>query len=142
MNVPQNPGPPLTAGDEYCACAPPTAAEYAKAAGIAFLIAIGGVAACLGLALLTARLWSVTSVVVGVCAGLAIYRAAGRHRSVGLGIMAACTTILTAVTGYALLWLPVFNRTAVNRELTWYHIAIVAAASIMAYGFTGGKEKR
>ncbi|HYF92675.1 MAG TPA: hypothetical protein VD969_10510 [Symbiobacteriaceae bacterium] len=136
-----NPGPPLRPEDEFCACQPPSGAEYAKAAGVGVLtVALGG-AAWFGIVLATHKLWGFTTVVVGLVAGWAVNRSAGTHRSISLGIIGGAATVLATICGYALLWLPFVDGAAVDRQFSWYDLLMVSLGAFMAYRLAGPKPK-
>lgn len=134
-----NPGPPLTAAPEFCACEPPTTWENVKAAGAALLIACLGAGAQLLVAVTTGRLWVVTTVVVGGVAGWLVNRAAGRHRSVLVGAFAAGGTLLGAAAGYGLLWLPALGVTNLARTAPWYYLALAVLGGFVAYRLASPK---
>lgn len=137
-----NPGPPLIVQDEFCACQPPTAKEYLKASGAALLIILAGAGAWLGLVLLLQRISSLAGVLIALSAGWAIHRAAGRHRSLALGLLAAASSVLAPLAGFALLWLPGFSRLKVPRQLDWYHLIMLALSALAAYSMTGPRDRR
>lgn len=136
MTRPLDPGPPLTAGDEPCLDAPPTGGEYARAAVIAALASLVGAGGWFLTALVTHRLWGVVSVVIGVVVGMAVHQAAGRHRALALGAIAAAATLAASGVGYALLWLPIVPP-AVNRQFTWYQLAVIAIGALISFLLAG-----
>ncbi len=131
-----DPGPPLTAGEEYCATESPSGTEYAKASLVALLLAATGAGVCFGVALATHRLWGVMVVVVGVMIGLAVHHAAGRHRSGALGGIAAGATMIASLAGYSLLWLPFVSPT-VDRSLSWVHLVMIGLGLFIAFLMAG-----
>lgn len=137
-----NPGPPLIAQDEFCACQPPTAKEYLKASAAALLIIVAGAGAWLGLVLLLQRISSLAGVLIALAAGWVIHRAAGRHRSLALGILAAACSVLAPLLGFTLLWLPIFSRLKLPRQLHWYHLIMLALGALAAYGVAGPRDHR
>lgn len=137
MNKPLDPGPPLTPEEEYCAHDPPTGAETAKAIGVAALSVLAGGISWFVIALATQRLWSFVTVGIGVLTGLAMYRAAGRHRSQALGIIAGVATTLASGVGYALLWLPFVRDLPVDKQLSWGHLIMLCVGIFAAYRITG-----
>ena len=136
-----NPGPPLVAEDEFCACQPPTTKEYLKASGASLLVILAGAGAWLGLVLLLQRIPGLAGVLSGPVAGWAVHRAAGRHRSLGLGILAAASSVLVSVVGFALLWLPIFARLKLPRQLGWYDLIMIALGALAAYSLAGPREQ-
>ncbi|MFZ5825242.1 MAG: hypothetical protein ACOY94_13080 [Bacillota bacterium] len=136
-----NPGPPLVAEDEFCACQPPTAKEYLKASGASLLVILAGASAWLGLVLLLQRIPGLAGVLTGPVAGWAIHRAAGRHRSLALGILAAASSVLVSVVGFALLWLPLFSRLKLPRQLGWYDLVMITLGALAAYSLAGPRDR-
>lgn len=141
MGHPFDPGPPLKAGTEYCPCEPPSPAAYAKALGAALLAILAGSAGWLVIGIVTGRLYSVTAVLIGLLAGWLVHIAAGRLRSIGLGIIAAAASILASGTGYALLWLPFLGKLPIDRQVSWYHLLMVAIGGAVAYSMAGQRTK-
>ena len=141
MGKPFDPGPPLTPEPEFCECEPPSGLEYAKAVGMAGAAVLLGGLGWFGVVLATQRLWGFTTVVIGVVAGWAINRAAGRHRSIGLGIIGGVATVFAAITGYSLLWLPFVSGIGVDRQLSWYDMVMGGLGSFVAYRLAGPKAK-
>jgi hypothetical protein len=134
-----NPGPPLKPDPEFCDCEPPSGGEYARAAGLAFVVMLGGALGSLAVAVVTHRLWNYTTVLVGVAAGWAVNRAAGGHRSATLGIMAGTATLLAAGLGYSLLWLPFVSGVPINRNLALWDLLISGLGAFVAYRLAGPK---
>lgn len=141
MSDRRNPGPPLTAEEEFCACQPPTTGEYVRAFGAAFLLLIAGAGLWLGLVLLFQRISAASAVPIAAGVGWAIHRAAGRHRSLALGILAAVSAILATLAGFALLWLPAFARLPLARQLDWYHLAMLGLGALFAFSLAGPRER-
>lgn len=137
MGKPLDPGPPLTPGDEFCESQPPTGLEYLKAAGAAGLVVVAGGALSFGITLVTGRQWAFAGVVLGIAAGWLVHRAAGRHRSRGVGLLAGASAFLAAAVGYALLWVPFLNHNGANRQLSWYHLFMTAVGAFVAYQLAG-----
>jgi len=136
MSRPLDPGPPLLIQPEYCATDSPTRSEYMRA-GLTAVAAIGvGALGSMGTALATQRIWGVVIVALGILIGFAIHWAAGRHRSVYLGLVAVCATVLGPVIGYAMLWLP-FASPTLDRSLTWSHLGMMVVGSLIAYLLAG-----
>lgn len=131
-----DPGPPLTAGDEFFACAAPTTAEYVKASLVAFLLAAFGAGTSLLVTIATHRVIGVVLVAVGVVIGLAVHRAAGRHRSSAMGAIAAGATMLAASMGYGLLWLP-FVSPELSRSLSLVNLATIGLGLFIAFLLAG-----
>lgn len=136
-----DPGPPLKPEDEFCACQPPSGAEYAKAAGAALLTVLIGGAGWFGVVLATHRLWGFTTVLVGLAAGWAVNKAAGSHRSLSLGLIGGVATVLATVCGYVLLYLPSLAERPVDRQFSWYDLIMVGLGVFMAYRLAGPKPK-
>lgn len=141
MSDRSNPGPPLIAQEEFCACQPPTIREYLRAAAASALIVLAGAGVWIGLVLLLHRISGVTGLLIAVCAGWLIHRAAGRHRSLSLGILAATSSVLACLVGFALLWLPIFSRLILPRQLAWYHLIMFAMGALVAYGMAGPRDR-
>jgi hypothetical protein len=135
-----DPGPPLVPEDEFCACQPPGPAQYLWAIGASFLVALGGAIGWLTITVATQRMWTVTLVLIGLCAGWAVNKAAGRLRSVGLGVIAVVAAVIGGLGGYALLWLPFIDSRAIDRQLDWEHLLILALAGFIAYRMSGPKS--
>jgi hypothetical protein len=133
-----NPGPPLKPEDEFCACEPPSAAEYVKAAGITMLTVLLGGPAWAAAVVVTHRLWAITTVMVGLAAGWTVNKVAGGHRSLTLGIMSAAATALAWGIGNLLLFIPAFSG-ARNRSLSWYDLLMLGLGAFMAYRLAGPK---
>lgn len=129
-----NPGPPLAPADEFCACQAPSSKEYLKAGGVALLVICFGAGAIIGAALLSGQTWSVLTALVGAGVGWSVNRAAGRHRSVWLGVIAAAATGLAAGVGYlALRW----TDSPIIWGLPWTHLLMVSAGALVAYRLAG-----
>lgn len=141
MSRPLNPGPPLTAEEEFCEHAPPTGMEYLKATGTAVLITLGGALSWFLIVLATRRLWGFSTVIIGVAAGWILNHAAGRHRSRPLGIMAASATVLAAMIGYGMLWLPFVDPKLADRQFSWYDLVMQALGAFVAYRLAGPKAR-
>ncbi len=137
-----NPGPPLVPGDEFCPTEPPRTGDYIKAGGSATLAVLGGAAGLFAIAMATQRLWSFTSVLIGLLLGWAVHRAAGRRRSLWLGVMAAVATVESNAIGYGLLWLPFISPTHLNRQLNWEHFIMLAVGAAVAYRLAGPRTQR
>lgn len=129
-----NPGPPLTPADEFCACQAPSGKEYLKAGGVALLVICFGAGLIIGAALLSGQTWSVLTAVVGATIGWAVNRAAGRHRSVWLGVIAAAGTGLAAGFGYLALS---FSGSPIIWGLPWTHLLMIGAGALVAYRLAG-----
>lgn len=129
-----NPGPPLTPTDEFCACQAPSGREYLQAGGVAFVLICFGAGLIIGTALLSGQTWSVLTALVGAGTGWAVNRAAGRHRSVWLGVIAAVGTGLAAGVGYLALGL---IGNPITWGLPWAHPLMVAAGALVAYRLAG-----
>lgn len=136
-----DPGPPLKPEDEFCACQPPSGTEYVKASGAGLLVTLAGGAAWFGVVLVTGRLWGFTTILVGLAAGWLINRAAGSHRSLGLGIISGAATVLATLCGYGLLWLPTLADRPVDRQFSWYDLLMVGLGAFMAYRLAGPTPK-
>jgi hypothetical protein len=137
MRKPLDPGPPLTPGNEFCESEPPNGFEYLKAAGAAGLVVAAGGALWFASALLTGKQWAFTGVVLGVAGGWVVHRAAGRHRSRAVGLMAGASTVLAVALGYGLLWLPFLNHNSANRQFSWYHLFMLGVGAFVAYQLAG-----
>lgn len=135
-----DPGPALVPEDEFCACQPPGPAEYLWAIGASFLVALGGAIGWLTITIATQRMWTLSLVLLGFCAGWAVNKAAGRLRSVALGVIAVIATALAGLGGYALLWLPFIDATAIDKQLNWEHLLILALTGFVAYRMSGPKS--
>jgi hypothetical protein len=142
MSDRSNPGPPLVAGEEYCACQAPSAMEYLRACAATLLVLVAGAGAWLGHVLLLQTISGITAVLIAVGAGWLVHRAAGRHRSLGMGILAAAGSVLACLGGFALLWLPAFSRLTFPRHLGWYHLSMMALGALVAFGMAGPRERR
>lgn len=129
-----NPGPPLTPADEFCACQPPSGKEYLQAGGVALLVICFGAGVIIGAALLSGQTWSVLTALVGAGIGWAVNRAAGRHRSVWLGVIAAAGTGLAAGAGYLALSL---IGNPITWGLPWTHLLMISAGALVAYRLAG-----
>lgn len=134
-----NPGPPLTPEPEFCESDPPDGLAYAKAIGVAFLMLIGGGVAWFSVAVITQRLWAVTTVVLGIVAGWAINRTTAGRRSLSLGVMAGAATVLAAAVGYIMLWLPLTGTAKIDKSLSWYDLVMGGLGAFVAYRFAGPK---
>lgn len=132
-----NPGPPLLAEDEFCPCQPPGAAQYLKAAAAAVAAALAGGPLWVAASLSTRELRGFPLILIGLGAGWLIHMAAGRLRSVWLGALAVVATLGAAATGYALLWLPLLDPRLIDRNLSWYHLAMAGLAAFVAYRMSG-----
>lgn len=140
MSDPRSPGPPLVVEKEFCASEPPTTAENLRAGGAALVALVAGAVLWLGLVLLLQKISSLTPLLIAVGAGQLVHRAAGRHRSVALGILAAASSLLAVLGGFALLWLPFFERLKFPRQLDWYQIAIMVLGALVAYHLAGPRQ--
>lgn len=140
MSDPRNPGPPLVSEKEFCACEPPTAAENLRATAAALVALLVGAALWLGLVLLLQKISSVTALLIAVGAGRLVHHAAGRHRSVALGILAGASSLLAVLCGFALLWLPLFDSLKLPRQLDWYQIAMMVLGALAAYHLAGPRQ--
>lgn len=129
-----NPGPPLSPSDEFCACQAPSSKEYLKAGGVALLLIGFGAGVIIGAALLSGQTWSFLTALVGAGIGWAVNRAAGRHRSVWLGVIAAAGTGLAAGVGYLALSL---SSSQIIWGLPWTHPLMVSAGALVAYRLAG-----
>ena len=141
MSGPLDPGPPLVAGEESCPQDPPTRGEFTRAITIAGIATLCGAAAQFLASLATQRVWGFVTVLFGVVIGLLVNWAAGRHRSVSLGIVAAVATLGAALFGYSLLWLP-FVTPPVNRSLTWFHLIMLGVGLFIAYLLAGPRTEQ
>lgn len=142
MSNPRNPGPPLIAEEEFCPCEPPGTAAYVWASGAALVALLGGAAAWLGLVLLLRTISGFTALLIAVGTGWLVHRAAGRHRSRALGIMAAAASLLAVLAGFAMLWLPLFAPMELPRQLDWYQIGMLVLGALVAYHWAGPRETR
>jgi hypothetical protein len=129
-----NPGPPLAPVDEFCACQAPSGMEYLRAGGTALLVVLLGAGAIAGAALLSGQTWSVLTALVGLGLGLAVHRAAGLHRSVWLGVIAAAGTGLATGVGYLSLTL---SGSRISWGVAWTHLLMVAVGALVAYRLAG-----
>lgn len=136
MSRPIDPGPPLLIPPEYCATDFPTRSEYLRAGATAAAAVAIGALGSMGTALITQRIWGVVIVALGILIGFAIHWAAGRHRSLYLGLMAVGATLLGPLIGYALLWLP-FTAPNLDRSVTWSHLGMMVVGSFIAYLLSG-----
>lgn len=136
-----DPGPPLRPEDEFCVCEPPSATEYLKAAATAFLTTLVGSGVWFGVVLFTHRLLGFTTVLVGLAAGWAIHRSAGRHRSVLLGVFGGAATVFATLGGYLLLWLPFIREGTVDRSFSLYDFLMIVLGAFMAYRLAGPKPR-
>lgn len=136
MRTPLDPGPPLTAEPEYCPDDLPTGLECARGAFIATMAALLGGGLQLTASLLTHRVWGLTTVLVGLGIGVAVYFAAGRHRSRKLGLIASGATLLSAAMGYGLTWLPLVDP-AISRTADWYYLIMLGLGLFIAYQMAG-----
>jgi|GEM_PF-2584875 len=128
-----NPGPPLTPAEEYCACQPPSTGEYLKALAASLLFSLAAAGAWLLVTLVMQQISGLTSVLIGLAAGWTVHRAAGRHSSTALGVVAATASILASLVGFALLWLPALARVPLTRRLTWYELLLIGLGALVAY---------
>jgi hypothetical protein len=135
-----DPGPPLISGDEFCPDDPPTGMETLRAVGTALLVVILGGAGWFVVVLATQRLWGVVMVLVGGLSGYFINQAAGRHRSLTLGLLAGGATLCASALGYGLLFLPFVDGTVINRSLDWTDLIKLAVAMFLAYRLAGAKS--
>jgi len=136
-----NPGPPLLIQPEYCATDPPTRLEYVKAlATAAVTVAVGSIT-LMATALITQRVWGVVIVALGIVIGFAIHWAAGRHRSMYIGLIAVGATLLGPLIGYAMLWLPVISH-PIDRTVNLSQPSMLALGSLIAYLLTGQRSPR
>ncbi len=139
MSTPLDPGPPMLIQPEYCATDAPTRSEYVRASATAAAAVVVGAVGWLGTALITQRIWGVVIVALGIMIGFAVHWAAGRHRSLYMGLMAAGATLLGPVIGYALLWLP-FISPRLDRSVRWSHFVMLAVGSLIAYLLAGKRS--
>lgn len=135
------PGPPLIPGEEFCACETPSHVEYLKAVGSALLVMLLGAGGWSGMTVATGRIWSFTTVLLGMAAGWAVHRAAGRHRSRALGIIAGAAAILAVIVGYALLWAPFVRLPSAGWPLGWYDLFMAGLGAFIAFRLAGPKPK-
>lgn len=142
MSNRRDPGPPLVAEEEFCASQPPGASEYIKASGAALAALLGGAVIWVGLVLLVQQVSGFTALLVALGTGWLVHRAAGRHRSVGLGIIAAVSSVLAVLLGFALLWLPLFDRMKLPRQLDWYQVSMLVLGAVAAYHLAGPRDRR
>lgn len=142
MSDRSNPGPPLVAEEEFCACQPPSAAEYLKASVTAVAVLLAGAGLWLGTVLLFQRISGMASVLIALGAGWAVHRAAGRHRSLLMGILAAAGGVLAPLLGFAMLWMPLFRDWKLPRQLDWYQLAMIGLGALVAFGVAGPRERR
>lgn len=136
MGKPLDPGPPLTAGEEFCPDEPPSAHEYWRASFAAMALGTVLAGGWFVVAVATQRLWGVIVVLIGIALGLTVHRAAGRHRSYVMGAIAAGATLLAGILGYILLWMP-FVSASVDRRIEWYHPLMLVLALFVAYRLAG-----
>jgi hypothetical protein len=127
----------LTPGDEFCKCEPPTGWENIKAVAAALGTAAVGAAAQFGVTLATGRVWDISTIAIGGLVGWLVHQAAGRHRSVLIGAVAAGATALACGAGYGLLWLPSLHRAAVAQAVGWFYLPMVALGGFVAYRLAG-----
>lgn len=142
MSDQSNPGPPLVAEDEFCACQPPSTAEYLKASAAAVAVLLVGAGLWLGVVLLFQRISGMSSVLIALGAGWVVHRAAGRHRSVVMGILAAASGVLAPLLGFVMLWMPFFSNWKLPRQLDWYQLAMIGLGALVAFGVAGPRERR
>lgn len=139
MSKPLDPGPPLLIQPEYCATDSPTRSEYLRAGVTAVAAVAIGALGSMGTAVATQRIWGVVIVALGILIGFGIHWAAGRHRSLYLGLMAVGATLLGPLIGYALLWLP-FTSPHLDRSVTWAHLGTLVVGGIIAYLLAGQRS--
>lgn len=142
MSDRRDPGPPLIAEEEFCACQPPSTMEYVKGSSAALLALVAGAVVWLGLVLLLQRISGLAAVLIALGTGWLVHRAAGRHRSAGLGIVAGAASVLASLLGFALLWLPYFDRWNLPRQLDWYQLSMIGLGALVAYGLAGPRDRR
>jgi hypothetical protein len=130
-----NPGPPLAPEEEFCACQLPSGLEYLKASGVTLLLLLVGAGAVFGTALLSGRTWSFLNPLLGLVLGLAVNWAAGHHRSVWLGLIAAGGTGLATGVGY--LALLGWQHGPISWGLPWSHVVMIAVGGLVAYRLAG-----
>jgi hypothetical protein len=80
-------------------------------------------------------------VLIALAAGWAIQAAAGRHRTIALGIIAAVATLVAAAAGYLLLHLPAVNRPAAGWHLNGYDFIMAGVAAFVAFRLAGPGAK-
>ncbi|MFZ5816132.1 MAG: hypothetical protein ACOY93_12605 [Bacillota bacterium] len=136
-----NPGPPLTVEKEFCACEAPSAVEYLKAGAACLIAGLAGAVAWLGLVLLLQRISGIAAVLIALGAGWAVHRAAGRHRSLALGLLAAASSLLASLGGFGLLWLPAFARLPLPRQLDWYQLSMIGLGALVAFSLAGPRGR-
>lgn len=136
-----DPGPPLKPEEEFCACEPPSDTEYVKAAATAFLLTMVGGGTWFAVVLLTHRQWGFTTVLIGLAAGWAINQAAGKHRSIMLGVFGSLATVFATFGGYLLLWLPFVREGTVDRSFSLYDFLMIGLGAFMAYRLAGPKPR-
>lgn len=141
MGKPLDPGPPLTAADEFCACEAPGTGAYVKAAGTAVVISMIGAGAWGGLAVTFGKVLAVPTVLIALAAGWSVQAAAGRHRSIALGIIAAVATLAAAAAGYLLLQLPAVHPPAGGWHLNLYDFIMAGVATFLAFRVAGPGTK-
>jgi hypothetical protein len=129
-----NPGPPLTPADEFCACQTPSGLEYLRAGGVALLVICFGAGVLIGAALLSGQTWSVLTTILGAGLGWSVNRAAGRHRSVWLGVIAAASTLVATGIGYLSLR---YTGSPITWGVPWAHLLMVAIGAGLAYRLAG-----
>lgn len=136
-----DPGPPPRAEEEFCACQPPSTAEYirASAAASAWIVLGGGL--WLGLTLLLQQTSALTSMLIALSPGWIIHWAAGRHRSLALGILAAVAGAGACLAGFGLLWLPALGRLPIPRQLDWYHLSLLGLGLLAGFGKVAPKNR-
>lgn len=132
----EDPGPPLLAEEEFCPYAAPTRGEILRAILVGALMVLTGSVAQLAAALITQRVWGLVTVGVGIITGFAVHEAAGRHRSVLVGAVAAGSTLGASLIGYGFYWIPLLPRT-VDRTVTLYHLIMLGLGLFIAYLLSG-----
>lgn len=138
----ESPGPPLLMDPEYCPQSDPTAAEYAHAAAMGLLAALGGSAVWFLMVLATGRLWGILSMGMGLLCGWTVHQAAARHRSVGTGVLASAYTALGLGLGHWLLFNPnllarLVQAPAAVEALRWFDLLFGLGALFIAYRTAG-----
>lgn len=140
MNRPPDPGPPLTAGPEFCPDDPPSTGEYARAVGLAGLSALVMGCAWFAVALATGQFWGAALTLMGAVSGLVVLQASP-HRSVAMGAIAVGAGLVAALLGYGLRWLPVVDP-ALAPGLAWYHPVLLAVGLYAGYWLAGPRSAR
>jgi MFS family permease len=141
MGKPLDPGPPLTAAEEFCACEAPSTREYVRAVGAAFLVFLAGGLGWLGLAMVLQRLLVIPDVVIGVTAGWVVHQAGGRHRSRALGLLAAAAAMLAPAAGYSALWMPFVRQPSAGWRLNGWDFLMAGVGAFVAYLLAGPRDQ-